>query len=90
MFHQYQDADATIISGVTIRTKRHLNPNGCLGGRMGVDANILPFTCIEEDDFVMTTKLFEQHPDILKKLIDAPEIRRILYNEGDALMVIYP
>lgn len=87
------DVNVTIDGDITIRTKRVLNPDGCFGGRASVDANVPPLTCVKENDIVITAKQFEQHPDILKKLIimcTNHELERVLYNTGDNVTVLYP
>jgi len=88
------DVDATIINdNITLQTKRILSADGCLGGRACVDADVPPSTILDDNDFIITSKQFEQHPEIFQNLIsmcDKHELGRVLYCEGDNVVVMYP
>jgi hypothetical protein len=94
MFYQYNDVDAIIVSDdITLRTKSVLNADGFVCGRACDNANVPPTLLIKENDFIITSKQFEQHPEIFNNLIlmcEKGEIGRVLYNEGDNVVVMYP
>jgi len=82
-----------IVGDNKIRVKRNLNPDGCYGGYVSIDANVSPIVFIKDDDLVLTSKQFETHQHMFNDLVsmcDKHELGRVLYNEGDNVVVMYP